>query len=398
MATPFTRTLRALKADRPGRNTTAVLIAAAILGAWLAWFLLGRVTVYEVTDRARLEVECAAHPLAALVGGRVVTTHLALGREVHAGETIVELDAEHERLALEEAKVRLKGLRDRLRAVEEEIQAETNAAEASKVTADVARRESEALIKEAEARAQFAEFQAASLAALREQDVGSEQEFREAKANAESNRATVRVRQLALTRTDEEYRHQYLDRLADIAELKRTAVEVQAQIESEEAAIRRLDHEISLRRLRAPVDGRIGKATELRVGTVVKPGDELGAIIPSGKPHAVAFFPVAAVGRIQGGQAARLRLEGFPWTRFGTPRATVADIGNEPVDGFVRVELNLVPDSAPAIPLEHGLPGTAEVAVERLSPAELVLRAAGRLLMTRDRSSPTRSPAEVPAP
>ena len=36
----------------------------------------------------------------------------------------------------------------------------------------------------------------------------------------------------------------------------------------------------------------------------------------------------------------------------------------------------------PGIPLEHGLPGSTEVEVERVSPALLVLRAAGQFLGT----------------
>ena len=83
-------------------------------------------------------------------------------------------------------------------------------------------------------------------------------------------------------------------------------------------------------------------------------------------------------------------MDGFPWTQFGMPRATVTDVGSEPADGRVRVELALDGDSAPAIPLEHGLSGTAEVEVESASPAELVLRAVGKLLTTRrsDRAAP----------
>ena len=40
-------------------------------------------------------------------------------------------------------------------------------------------------------------------------------------------------------------------------------------------------------------------------------------------------IPVAVVGRIRPGQPARLRLEGFPWTQYGTVAATVAEHLNE---------------------------------------------------------------------
>lgn len=60
--------------------------------------------------------------------------------------------------------------------------------------------------------------------------------------------------------------------------------------------------------------------------------------------------------------------------------ATVANVAGEPRNGQVRVEFTIHPSPASQIPLQHGLPGTVEVEVDRLSPATLVLRAAGKLL------------------
>jgi membrane fusion protein (multidrug efflux system) len=45
----------------------------------------------------------------------------------------------------------------------------------------------------------------------------------------------------------------------------------------------------------------------------------------------------------------------------------------------VRVELEVLADPTSAIPLQHGLPGTVEIEVERLLPAKLVLRIAGKV-------------------
>jgi Cation efflux system protein CusB domain 1 len=91
------------------------------------------------------------------------------------------------------------------------------------------------------------------------------------------------------------------------------------------------------------------------------------------------FLPPAALGRIQPGQPARLRLDGFPWTQYGAVSATVASVASEVRDGWVWVELAVRPDAAPPIPLQHGLPGTVEVEVDRVSPTTLILRTAGPL-------------------
>jgi membrane fusion protein (multidrug efflux system) len=383
MPATFSRTLRSLKADSSRPRTVAVAAALLLLGAWAAWFLLGRVAVYEVTDRARLEVEIAAHPVEARVEGQVVETKLTLGREVRRGEVLVELDAETEKLALDQARTRLEGFRARLEALRAEIRSAKEAAAAHEKAGAVAVQESRARIAAAEASAELAESKAKSEEALHRDGSTSDEALREAKADAKSKRATAQALGLSTTLLGETLTAQRLDRESEIAKLESERVDIEGKMSEEEDQIRRLEREVGLRQIFAPIDGRIGHAIELRVGMVVRAAQELGSVVPAGKPRAVAFFPPAAVGRIRPQQPARLRLDGFPWTQFGTPLATVTDVGTEPTEGRVRVELSLDLESAPAIPLEHGLTGSVEVEVERISPAEVVLRAAGRLLSPR---------------
>jgi membrane fusion protein (multidrug efflux system) len=170
------------------------------------------------------------------------------------------------------------------------------------------------------------------------------------------------------------------ERQARLARLGHDAVELEGEAAVEAAGILRLEHAITLLTIRAPVDGRVGEAGEFPVGAVVRAAEKLGSIVPAGPARAVALFPAAVVGRIRPGQPARLRMQGYPWTEYGTLAATVARVGNEPSEGRVRVELTLEPQHNTAIPLQHGLPGAAEVEVERVAPVVLALRAAGQLL------------------
>ena len=113
----------------------------------------------------------------------------------------------------------------------------------------------------------------------------------------------------------------------------------------------------------------------------MREGEKLGAIVPDGKLAVIAQFPPpAALGRVRSGQAARLRLQGFPWMQYGSVNATVTRVAGEVRDNSVRVELAVAGPSPGAIPLQHGLPGSVEVEVERVTPAELLLRSAGRML------------------
>ena len=165
--------------------------------------------------------------------------------------------------------------------------------------------------------------------------------------------------------------------------LRRVQLEI-TRLEGERAtataAIERLQYEVEQRHVRAAVSGRLGEVEALRIGAVVREGDKLGVVVPSGAVRVIAeFLPSAALGRIRPGQPARMRLQGFPWAQYGTISATVASVGSEVRDGRVRVEL-VVNGSGARIPIQHGLPGSVEVQVEYASPASLALRAAGRLV------------------
>jgi len=115
----------------------------------------------------------------------------------------------------------------------------------------------------------------------------------------------------------------------------------------------------------------------------VSPAQRLGTVIPNDKLRAVAFFPTQSVGLLKIGQSAVIRLDGFPWMQFGSVPAVVENVGNEASSGVIRVERVLHPAADCPIPLAHGLPGSLQVQVERVSPATLILRAAGQYLASR---------------
>lgn len=92
-----------------------------------------------------------------------------------------------------------------------------------------------------------------------------------------------------------------------------------------------------------------------------------------------AEFPIErSLGRIRPGQSATLRLAVFSWVQYGTLSAKVQRVRTDTKSGTVHVELSL--DDAESFPaaIESGSRGTVEIEVERISPAALVLRAAGK--------------------
>jgi multidrug resistance efflux pump len=384
MPMPFSRTVRSLSSDRFRRSSASLLVAAVILAGWFVWSITSRVTLYEATATARLEVDSAVHPIEAAVSGRVIKNHIALGREVKSGEALAELEADAERLQLAEEESRVAALSAQLGALRDQMSAERQAQTETQQSAPAALDEARAKYDEAMATARAAEEGANRLTSLYRQGLIAELDMIRARAEADKRRAAAQSLQSAISRQDRDLRALDSTKQAALENLNRQAAALTGEIKTRTAIIERLKHEIHRRIIRAPASGRLGETASLQEGQFVRAGDKLGAIVPDGRLRAIAeFAPSSALGKIQTGQRARLRLDGFPWTEYGQLEATVSRVASEPRQGVVRVELTVHSESAPLIPLQHGLPGQVEIAVERASPAELALRAAGRLLMNK---------------
>jgi membrane fusion protein (multidrug efflux system) len=381
MATPFSRTTRSLNADSFRRSRLAILIVMLVLGGWVSWLLVARVTLYEVTDAARLEVDSAVQPIESPVSGRVVRTHLTMGNEVKPGDLLVELDSGAERLRLVEEQARLASLAAQLAAMRDRDAAEHQAQVETERGSPVALDESRAKYEEADTVARSAEEDVKRLQRLHASGVIAEIELIRARAEAGKRRAAADALRIGVDRLDKDQRAKMSERWAGIESLKAEMAALEGKINESRAGLERLKYEIERRQIRATASGKLGEVAELRIGSVVREGDKLGAIVPSGALRVVAeFAPSAALGRVKPGQPARLRLAGFPWTEYGSLSATVTSVASEPRGGRVRVELLISNEAASIIPLQHGLPTTVEVEVDRVSPAALILRAAGKRL------------------
>jgi len=379
--TAFLNTQRSLHADGYARTLAALAVAAALLAAWAVWLFQARVSRYEVTDNARLEVAQASYSVQASVAGRIVTNHLVLGAEVRAGDVLIELDANPERLQVREEQVRASAVEPQIRALEAEIAATEAARLREQEATRTAIAENRARLQEAEAISRLADGEAARLTRLQQEGLIPQREFDQGQAEAERRRAAAESIRLTLSRLEQEQNTRAADRAAHRERLRGEITRLEAQRTASAATIDKLRYEAERRLIRAPVSGRLAGVAVLHPGAYLAEDDRLCSILPAGRLRVVAEFPPpAALGRIRPGQPARLRLHGFPWTQYGSVTARVAAVAGEIRNATVRVELEV--ESAPAlpIPLQHGLPGSLEVRVEEISPAALVLRAAGQLL------------------
>jgi membrane fusion protein (multidrug efflux system) len=389
LATPFSRSLRSLQKDSFRLTLTALPLGAALLLGWGAWFFFSRIALYAVTDSARLEVGREAHPVSASASGKVLSSRLQLGRPVDRGEVLVELDAEAVERQIEDKQAERSGLALQLEKISNESRAQAQALGEARQAETAALKEAQAEYDQAEAAARLAEEDSSRVTRIHEQGLVSEAERNRARSEAQERRAQAQARSRALTRLQMDRRLEQSEKQALLAELERQAALLQARLSSVEAVLSGLTHELEQHRIRAPAAGSLGEVVPLQPGTMIDKGQRLGAVVPPGELRIVAeFAPPEALGRIRPQQKARLRLEGFPWVQYGTVAASVTRVATEPLNGRIRVELGLDQSLSFPVSLQHGLPGTLEVEVERISPAALVLRAAGKAL-SRPKPEPT---------
>jgi multidrug resistance efflux pump len=381
MATAFIRTMRSLEADRFQRPLVFPLLLAGLLAIWCGWFFLARIERYEVSDVARLETDQGSYVLQSPTSGRVISTRLILGQAVEVGDVLVQLDSNREQLQLVEERARLDALNPEREAHDKEAASIEQARLREQHATGVAVQEALAHYREAEARARYAESEAKRLKSLQANGLIPEREYAQGEAEALRRVAASEGLQLVAARLESEQQTRDSDRDASVNHISAQVQSLRGQTTTIAATIDRLQYDIERRRIRAPARGRLAEVAVLRIGAFVHEGDKIGSVVPEGVLRVIAeFVPAAALGRIHPGQPARLRLQGFPWVQYGTISATVAGVAGEVRDGRVRVELAVNALPASSIPIQHGLPGAVEIEVERISPATLILRAAGRLV------------------
>ena len=381
--------------DASSRLAYVAVLGGIILTAWATWFFLARVALYEVSKSARLEV--ASHDVDAPVSARLLRSTLVLDRPVQAGEILIELDGEAFRLERAAQESRLARLGPQIEALRQQLASHEQAMR-GEARAQVAQlKEARAHHRASDVDAQQKDSERKRLQSIAGQGLVAPQDSDRASSEALRQRAEAEAAREQVGRLGSEAAVKISERRALIAGLQVEMARLEGERADSENQVRILNQKIELHVIRAPIAGSIGHMLNLRPGAMVAERTRLCTIVPTGGLRAIAFFDATtAAGRVQAGQLARLRMMGFPWTKYGILQAKVDRVGNEPKDGLIRVELVLQPGQRTRIPLEHGLAASAEVEVERISPFALMLDAAGRFVMSAEGRATAPTPAADP--
>lgn len=130
-----------------------------------------------------------------------------------------------------------------------------------------------------------------------------------------------------------------------------------------------------LMQLVAPVDGIVQQLAVHTVGGVVTPAQVLMMIVPKDQPLEVeAFLENKDIGFVYAGQTAEVKVETFPYTKYGTLPATINHVSNDALNdekrGLIystRVKLNktTMQVDGKSVSLSPGMAVTVEVKTAR---------------------------------
>lgn len=191
---------------------------------------------------------------------------------------------------------------------------------------------------------------------------------------------------------------------AQIAEARSQATrEVLADLTKAEADIRlareeltKADQRSRLQIVRAPADGTVQQLAVYSEGAVLKPADPILVVVPNGADLVVdAQVLNKDIGFVRAGQAVTVKLEAFPFTRYGTLEGRLVSVSRDAIQDeklgpvyqarVAVAKAKLGGNEEAGIALSAGLQATAEIRTgDRrvidflLSPLERRLVEAGR--------------------
>jgi multidrug resistance efflux pump len=384
---PFRSTLRSLRSRDERERRAGGVFALGAAAAWGIWSLAASIPLYATSPAARVEGAQSTFQIAARVDGTITRADLELGQAVAKGQLLLELDPTTQRMAHAEGGAAIDALRHDIAALDNRFRGEAHAAAADQGRQALAVEEAAATEREARAEWDRAARRASDASRLLTAGLVAESEAVAARQEADGRRARWEGARLSGQRAGKAREVSAAEAASRRAAMEAERVRLQGELAVAERRLDQLGHDVDLRRVVAPAAGTIGDLGNVHVGTFVEAGHRLGVLVPDDTLRIVADVPGEMLARIRPGQPARFRFAGYPALAHGSIAAVVTRVGAEARDGSVEVILEPRRDSAARLPLQHGVRGTVDIEVERLTPAALLLRKVG------ERAEPRRDAA-----
>ncbi len=395
----------------PVAKSLLLAICALFFGA-LAWSYFGWMDIYAVAP-GKIQPDGGSKVVQPVDAGKVSAIRVQNGSRVNAGDVLIELDStetaadrQAEATDLEAASAEAARRKAAITAAQTDAMAPVPVAFPAGISEPVRHREEGVL--------------AADLAQLRSTVNGLKSQFAEKVATKARLEATIAERQklIALTKervsmreklqamgadsraqtiealqqyetqltTDTDDRGQLLETGAAMASLDRKIDGSITQFIAEQSqklaeAEHKRDHleqdlikaqsKASHAVLRAPISGTVQQLAVSSLGQVVASGQPLLTIVPFDQPLEVkAMVANQDIGFVEPGQNAVVKVDSFPFTRYGTIDGTVERLSRDAVDERDATELS---DAANAARPQGAAPGSPAKTQNLVFPATIRL-------------------------
>lgn len=357
----------------PIRIGLLVAICAFFL-AGLLWAYVGKIDIIAIAQ-GKFQPTGRVKVIQPLETSRVVAAKVENGETVHAGEVLVELDPS-------EAMADVAGLAAGLASYRAEVlrrQASLNAAQSRNVSAsldiawpasippavrlreervfsaDITSLNAQVASLQAQADQKSAEVQRLETMIVAEDDLiatlqkrvsmrsqlvqmnaGSKSNLLDAtetlqtqKTNLAQQKGQLAEAKANLAVFSKDIRRTYDAFMADnaqkLAEAERQANDLAEKLRKAQS---RLDHMV----LKSPINGVVQASTLTTVGQVVTSGQELMRIVPEGAVLEIeCYLPNRDIGFVKVGDKAIIKIESFPFTRYGTIDAVVTRVARDAI-------------------------------------------------------------------
>ncbi|WP_444937175.1 HlyD family secretion protein [Microbulbifer sp. JMSA004] len=339
------------------------------------------ITTYSVSEDARLEQDHNTVHVSTQRVGRVVHIEAELGDALEQGDILIRLDTSVLDLSLQGDNKISGSLRDQFESVQREQELlDKKFGEDEKALSDqlkLLEQQYQLQVSNQKIQADVTD----RYERLLQKQQSSELDYLAAKRTYQQMAmATLKVQ--ADIRALEDRRAQLISEYQlEVSALKQRHQDIDGKLAEVDTRIQQSHLAVREQNLRAPITGVLASLAKIREGEVLVAGQQVATIQAEGVISIQAFFPPAlALGHIQPGQQAQVKLDGFSWARYGQLEARVERVASAVQQGKVLVQLSLQGETPPHLPLLHDLPARVEIATGKKTPYQLLLQRTGEIL------------------
>lgn len=404
----------------PAPRVALWLICAFALLA-LLWAVSGKVDVVA-TASGKVIPSGRSKAIQAFETASVQAIHVRDGDAVRAGDLLLELDAtaaaaDAERIENERIAARLQALRSQAmlaaqssgrlpkltagdlppaRIAEAAQQADGMHAEyrarLARLDADIDRRQAELrstqeLVRKLEQTLPITRGRAQDYKALQVGGFVSRHAWMEKEQARLDQEGELATQQSRLSEIGAALRETQGQRSALVAETRRQLLDAAAEGAQREESLKqellKAQAREKLMAVTAPIDGTVQQLAVNTVGGVVTPAQVLMLLVPDDQPIEIdALLENKDIGFVKPGQAVEVKVEAFPYTRYGTIPGTVVHLSHDAVSddkhgltylAKIRVQRSFVRVNGRDVPLNAGMAVVAEIKTGRRRVIEYFL-------------------------